>query len=132
MTTAIAASEVATLPPEIRELLAGNGLDAAEVRFAAASATRVDTGGWLRGATLFLAVVGDRFVLAAAGRRPLVRILPLSAVSRAVYNHVTGELAFPPVKSGPPVPAVRLDPMLARSLFSLLISPSIPGDPPRA
>jgi hypothetical protein len=132
MTTAMAGSEAATLPPDVRELLAVHGLDAAGLRFVAASATKVDTGGWLRGATLFAVVVGERFVLAAAGPRPLVRILPLSAVSRAVYNHVTGELAFPPVKSGPPVPAVRIDPLLARSLFGLLASPSVPGASPRA
>ena len=132
MTTALAGTEAATLPPEICQLLAGHGLNAAKARFAAASATRVDTGGWLRGAPLFLAVVGDRFVLAAAGPRPLVRTLPLSAISRAVYNHVTGELAFPPVKSGPPVPAVRIDPLLARSLVGLLSPPSDPGASPRA
>lgn len=132
MTTAVAGSEVATLPPEICELLAGHGLDAAGLRFAAASTTRVDTGGWLRGSPLFVAVVGERFVLAAAGPRPLVRILPLSSISRGVYNHVTGELAFPPVKSGPPVPAVRIDPLLARSLFGLLSPPSDPGASPRA
>jgi len=132
MTTAVAGFEVAALPPGIGELLAGHGLDAAGLRFAAASTTRVDTGGWLRGTPLFVAVVGERFVLAAAGPRPLVRILPLSAVSRAVYNHVTGELAFPPVTSGPPVPAVRIDPLLARSLFGLLPSPSVPGASSRA
>jgi len=131
MTTAMAGTE-ATLPPDVRELLAGQGLDAADLRFAAASATKVDTGGWLRAAPLFAAVVGERFVLAAAGPRPLVRILPLSALSRAVYNHVTGELAFSPVKSGPPVPAVRIDPLLARSLFGLLPPPSVPGVSPRA
>jgi hypothetical protein len=132
MTTAMAGAEAATLPSEICELLAGHGLDAEGLRFAVASTTRVDTGGWLRGATLFVAVVGSRFVLAAAGPRPFVRILPLSALARAVYNHVTGELAFPPVTSGPPVPAVRIDPLLARSLFGLLASPSVSGAPPRA
>jgi hypothetical protein len=129
MTTAGSGAQAATLPPEICELLAGHGLDAAGLRFAA---TSIDTGGWLRGAPLFVAVVGERFVLAAAGPRPLVRILPLSSISRAVYNHVTGELAFPPVKSGPPVPAVRIDPVLARSLFGLLPPPSDPGASSRA
>jgi hypothetical protein len=132
MTTAMAGAEAATIPPDVRDLLAGHGLAPAEVRFAAASATRIDTGGWLRGANLFLAVVGERFVLAAAGPRPLVRVLPLSALARAVYNHVTGELAFPPVKSGPSVPTLRIDPFLARSLFDLLPSTSVPGASPRA
>lgn len=132
MRTAMAGAEVAILPPDVRELLAGHGLDAADLRFAAASATKVDTGGWLRAAPLFAVVIGERFALAAAGPRPVVRILPLSSLARAVYNHVTGELAFPPVKSGPPVPAVRIDPLLARSLFGLLSQPSVPGVSSRA
>lgn len=132
MTTAMAGTEPATLPPDVRELLAGHGLDLADLRFAAASTTKVDTGGWLRAAPLFAAVVGARFAIAAAGPRPVVRIVPLTALSRAVYNHVTGELAFPPVKSGPPVPAIQLDPLLARSLFGLVPSPSVPGASPRA
>jgi hypothetical protein len=45
--------------------------------------------------------------------------VPASALGRAVYNHVTGELAFPPVTSGPPFPSLQFDPLLARSLLDL-------------
>ena len=64
-------------------------------------------------------MLGDRFAIMATGPRPLVRVVPAAALGRAVYNHVTGELAFPPVTSGPPFPSLRLDPLLARSLLEL-------------
>jgi hypothetical protein len=59
--------------------------------------------------------------------------MPAAALSRAVYNHVTGELGFPPVQFGSAIPPVRLDPLVARSLVSLaapstLSSPGNPSD----
>lgn len=129
--------EPAALPAAVRDLLAAHGLGAAPVRFAAPSATRIDTGGWLRGGQVWAAVVGDSFVLAAAGPRPALVQLPRAALSRAVYNHVTGELAFPPVPAGPSaaagadIPPVRLDPLLARALvaFAAPSTPTSPGTP---
>jgi|688.fasta_scaffold09435_2 hypothetical protein len=119
------------LPAPVRDLLAAHGLGDAAVRFATPSATRVDTGGWLRGGQVWAAVVGERFVLVATGPRPLLIRLPLSALSRAVYNHVTGELGFPPVPSGSDIPPVQLDPLVARALLSLAAAPlpTSPGIP---
>lgn len=115
--------EPKALPTSVRELLAARGLGDVAVRFAAASATRVDTGGWLRGDRLWAMVVGDRFVLAAAGSRPYFLELPLAGLAAAVYNHVTGGLVFPKAPAGPDVPPVLLDPLVARSLLALAASP---------
>lgn len=134
MTPAVKLPEPTTLPAAVRDILAVNGLGDAPIRFAAQTGTRLDTGSWLHGGQVWAAVVGERFVLAAAGPRPLLIQLPVAALSRAVYNHVTGELAFPPIPAFPPVPSgaaippVRLDPLVARSLVSLA-TPSIPSSP---
>lgn len=131
MTATLTAAEPTTLPAAIRDLLAARGLGDAAVRFAAPTSTRLDTGGWLRSGQAWVAVVGDRFVIAAAGPRPVVIQLPAGALARAVYNHVTGELAFPPVPTGTGIPPVRLDPLVARALQSLA-TPSAstsPGNP---
>jgi hypothetical protein len=128
MTATLNSVEPTALPAAVRDLLAAHGLGDAPVQFAAPSATRIDTGGWLRGGQVWAAVVGKSFVLAAAGPRPSLIQLPRAALSRAVYNHVTGELGFPPVPSGPDIPPVRLDPLLARALVALA-SPSTPTSP---
>lgn len=130
------------LPGDVQETLRSQAPAAADlpVRWAARSGTLVDTGRWFRRAPLFAAVLGDRFALVASGPRPLVRVVPASALGRAVYNHVTGELAFPPVTSGPPFPSLRLDPLLARSLLDqaphqaphLAPDPARQGDPTHA
>ena len=139
MTAMLTSGEPATLPAAVRDLLAAHGLGAAPVLFAAPTATRIDTGSWLWGGQVWAAVVGKSFVLAATGPRPSLIQLPVAALSRAVYNHVTGELAFPPtpafpsVPSGSNIPPVRLDPLVARELVSLatpsaLSSPGTPSD----
>ena len=109
------------LPGDVQDTLRAHAPTAADlpVRWAARSGTLVDTGRWFRRAPLFAAILGDRFAIVAAGPRPLVRVVPAAALGRAVYNHVTGELAFPPVTSGPPFPSLRLDPLVARSLLTL-------------
>lgn len=126
MTTATAG--LPALPDAIRRLLGPVRLADAPVRFAAPSLTTVDTGGWLRGERVWIGVVGDRLVIAAPGPTPLVRALPLDALAHATYNHVTGALAFPRhgAASGPPLPTIRLDPLVARSLLGLAPS-SLPG-----
>jgi hypothetical protein len=126
MTLSLPSETPTTLPTAVRDLLASRGLGDAPVTFAAPSPTRLDTGGWLRGGQAWAAVVGNSFVIAAAGPRPSLIQLPRAALSRAVYNHVTGELGFPPVTSGPDIPPVRLDPLVARALVALA-SPSTPG-----
>jgi hypothetical protein len=112
---------IQVLPGDVQDTLRAHAPAAADlpVRWAARSNTLVDTGRWFRRAPLFAAVLGDRFAIMATGPRPLVRVVPAAALGRAVYNHVTGELAFPPVTSGPPFPSLRLDPLLARSLLEL-------------
>jgi hypothetical protein len=114
------------LPVAVRDTLRARAPAAADlpVRWAARSGTRVDTGGWFGRAPLYAAVLGDRFVLVATGPRPLVRVVPATALGRAVYNHVTGELAFPPVTSGPAFPSIRLDPLGARSLLESTNAPA--------
>ena len=134
MTATLTSGEPTTLPAAVRDLLAAHGLGAAPVLFAAPTATRIDTGSWLWGGQVWAAVVGKSFVLAATGPRPSLIQLPVAALSRAVYNHVTGELAFPPipaVPSGSNIPPVRLDPLVARELMSLATpsASSSPGTP---
>ena len=112
------------LSAAMRALLEARGLAAAPVRFAAASATRVDTGGWLKGEPLWVAVVGDRLVLAAAGTKPYLLDLPISALAQAVYNHVTGAVVFRPGPGQRDIPPLRLDPLVARTLLALVtVSP---------
>jgi hypothetical protein len=108
-------------PGDVQDTLRAHAPTAADlpVRWAARSNTLGDTGRGFRRAPLFAAILGDRFALVATGPRPLVRVVPAAALGRAVYNHVTGELAFPPVTSGPPFPSLRLDPLVARSLLTL-------------
>ncbi|MFM8291650.1 MAG: hypothetical protein ACKOC4_08105 [Planctomycetia bacterium] len=120
MTAAVQdASRMPRLSAAIRGLLEDRGLAATPVRFAAASATRVDTGGWLTGEPLWVAVVEDRLVLAAAGNKPYLLDLPISALAQAVYNHVTGAVVFRPGPAQRDIPPLRLDPLVARTLLTL-------------
>ena len=98
------------------------------VRWSATTGTRIDTGRWFRRAPVAAALVGDRLVLSADGPRPFRRVLPAAALRQAVYNHVTGELAFPvrpETGAGPKpeaasdVPGLLLDPLAARALLDL-------------
>jgi hypothetical protein len=59
--------------------------------------TRIDTGGWLPGGKVWLAVVSDGLLFLASGwlwrdPRPLVQHLRWQEVLGAQYNHVTGAL----------------------------------------
>lgn len=110
-------ADTAGLPAAVAALLAlpEHGLAGAAVRWSAATGTRVDTGGWLGPAALHVALVGDRFVAAAAGPRPFVRVLPAAALGRSAYNHVTGELA---VHKAGDLPGLALDPLVARELVA--------------
>lgn len=100
------------------------------VRWSATTGTRIDTGRWFRRSPVAAQVVGDRFVLTADGPRPFRRVLPISALRRAVYNHVTGELAFPARPSATAaaqqadattdIPGLLLDSLAARDLLDLV------------
>lgn len=134
MTVAVATAppaSAADLPGDVRRLLEAR-LPAAvgAVRWQARSGTRIDTGSWLRRAPLHAVVHGDRLALVAAGPRPYVLDLPVAALSRAVYNHVTGELAFRRTAADPAVPPLRLDPLVARSLLAFAPPPAPPSGTP--
>jgi hypothetical protein len=128
MTAAVTGHPVG-IPDAVRQLLSPAGLADEPVRFAATSPTSVDTGSWLRGRHVWVGVVGERLVIAAPGPTPLVRVLPLTTLAQATYNHVTGALAFPrpAAPGGEPLPTLRLDPLVARSLLGLAPSPPSPG-----
>jgi hypothetical protein len=121
-------------PPAVRSLLEAEGLDPADLRFLARSATAVDTGRWLRSERIWAAVAGDRLVLVAPGPRPFRRVLPASALTKARFNHVTGGLVFPAAGGeaglAGGIPPLALDPLVARSLISLDGFP--PPPPPGA
>ena len=123
MTTSCPTDAALAVPADLQRLL-DHRLPAAagDVRWHARTGTLLDTGSWLALAALHLLVCGDRLVLVAAGPRPYVLELPIAALSHAVYNHVTGELSFPHLDGEPSLPAVRLDPLVARSL--LVFAPS--------
>ena len=127
MTTASQEADI-RVPTAVRQLLTDAGLADEPVRFAVTSHTSVDTGSWLRGRHVWAGVIGNRFVIAAPGPVPLVRVLPLGVLSLATYNHVTGSLAFPrPAAGGEPLPTIQLDPLVARSLLGLAPSSPSPG-----
>ena len=119
-----------TLPADVLRLLDDRLPAAADVRWHARSGTTLDTGSWLTRWRLHLLVCGDRLVMVAVGPRPYVLDLPVTMLSRAVYNHVTGELSFPEAAQGPTVPAIRLDPLVARSLLEF--APPSPHPNPSA
>jgi hypothetical protein len=126
MTSLATADDPTTLPADVRDVLVARFPAAAAlpVRWQVETATRLDTGSWLRRAPVHAAVIGDRFVAVAPGPRPVVRHWPLAAVGKAVYNHVMGELVLPPGQSGlEPAFPLALDPLVARSLLALA-SPS--------
>ena len=128
--TVVTARRGDPIPGAVQPLLAAAGLVNGEVRFAALSQTSVDTGSWLRGRHVWVGVVDDRLVIAAPGPAPLVRILPPGTLAQATYNHVTGALAFPrpsDTADGEPLPTIRLDPLVARSLLGLASSSPSPG-----
>jgi len=133
---------------------AGPAPGGAAVRWSATTGTTVDTGRWLRRAPLSASLVGNRLVLSAEGPRPFRRVLPATAVRQAVYNHVTGELAFPrgldstatgrqaaPAGVTPAgaadlpeflpglLPGLLLDPLQARTLLDLVAHESCPVFP---
>ena len=127
-------------PTQPADARAANGAAAPggdAVRWSATTGTTVDTGRWLRRAPLSASLVGNRLVLSAEGPRPYRRVLPATAVRHAVYNHVTGELAFPrgpesnatgrqaaPASATPAgaadLPGLLLDPLAARTLLDLV------------
>lgn len=124
-----AATSADTMPDDVRQLLEARlpGM-AGNVRWHACSGTLLDTGSWLAREAVHVAVCGDRLMLVAAGPRPFVLDLPVTALNDAVYNHVTGDLSFPHARTQPDVPPVQFDPLVARSLLAL--APCSTSSPP--
>jgi hypothetical protein len=120
----------AAVPPAVLRLLEARSPAAAgQIRWHARSETEVDTGSWFTRAPLHALVGDDQLVLAATGPRPLVLELPLQALGRAIYNHVTGEIVFPRMPGQPPVPPLGLDPLVARDLLAFAPAPTDPTPP---
>lgn len=108
----------AALPAAVRALVAGVA-GPVPIRLALASGTTVDTGSWVRRATVHVVVLDDEVVFVAGGPRPFVRRMPRAGLSAAVYNHVTGQVVLP--ESG--LPGIALDPLEARDLLRLAALP---------
>ena len=129
-----AATGAADLPVAVRDTLAARfpAAAAAPVRWQAETATRLDTGSWLRRSAVHAAVIGDRLVAVAPGERPVIRHWPLATVARAVYNHVTGELVLRQDSDATATPfTLAIDPFAARTLRSLAGHPcASPLSPP--
>ena len=125
------ANAAAGLPADVQATLVARFPAAAAlpVRWHLETATRLDTGSWLRRSAVHAAVIGDRLVAVAPGPRPVVRHWPLAAVGNAVYNHVTGELVLPPGRDRrEPAFPLALDPLVARSLLASASPPETPSE----
>ncbi len=107
------------LPADVATLLEGLAppLAPAEVRWAAPTATTIDTGAWLVPGRLHVMIGPRQVVVAAPGPRPFVRVLSTAEAAEAVYNHVTGELVFPAATG---IPGLGLHPLSARELLGRL------------
>jgi hypothetical protein len=117
----------AAVPPAVLRLLEARApAAAARIRWHAETGSVVDTGSWFTRAPLHVLVAADRLVLVAPGPRPLVVELPLQALGRAIYNHVTGEIVFPRMPGHAPVPPLGLDPLVARDLLAFAPAPTDP------
>jgi hypothetical protein len=124
----------AAVPPAVLRLVEARAPAVAaqtvgQIRWHARSETEVDTGSWFARAPLHAIVAADRLVLVATGPRPVVVELPLQALGRAIYNHVTGELVFPRMPGQPPVPPLGLDPLVARDLLAFAPAQTDPTPP---
>lgn len=60
--------------------------------------TRVDAGGWLRRAPLWLCVTDSRLVLLAVARRRYAECVDLPQCRESRYCHATGELLIRPAE----------------------------------
>lgn len=87
-----------------------------EVWIKGISETRLDTGGWFRGARLAFALEPGGLRLFARGRKPFTADLPFRAIADSRYNHVTGELMLAPGEELP-VKRLRLPPRTAEEML---------------
>ena len=77
----------------LREVAGGE-----EPRLCLCTKTRVDAGGWLRRAPLWLCATGSRLVLLAVARRRYVACVERAQCRESRYCHATGELLIRPAE----------------------------------
>ena len=65
------------------------------------TATRIDTGRWLRRSPLWLCATADELITLAVSRRRYLARIPLAECHASYYNHATGELVIEPAESLP-------------------------------
>jgi hypothetical protein len=101
------------LPPPVTEALAADSarfsemtsaerrlydqlFDGSDVFFIARTDTRLDVGGWLTKALVWVAATSDKLVLFAPGKRAHSERIPFRVLRESLYNHVTGTIALAP------------------------------------
>lgn len=87
-----------TMNAQERELLLA-ATDGREPVLTLRTATRVDTGRWLRASPLWLNLTADQVVLIAASRRACVERAPIDTCAESWYCHITGQLVLHPAAS---------------------------------
>jgi hypothetical protein len=108
--------EAVRLPRRLRKLAAAAHLPDAPLP-AVRTASRADTGGWLRRHRLWALLPPGELLLLAPGRRPVVLRIAMRKLIDSVYNHVTGELVLAPA-DGLAVKALRLRPVEAYQILA--------------
>jgi hypothetical protein len=70
----------------------------AEPQLCIRSSTRIDAGGWLRKAPVWLCIVDDMLVVLAVARRRYIAGHMFEECRDTHYNHATGELVIAPAE----------------------------------
>jgi hypothetical protein len=83
---------------KVKELLNQEAGEEMEPRFCLRSQTQVDTGGWLGGAPLWLAVSEKELFVLASGKRPYFERVSLEDCAETRYNPANGEIIIAPTK----------------------------------
>jgi len=86
---------------------------------AAPTGTKIDVGSWLLKGRVWALALADALAIVACGpcgRRVLARKIPYARLRRSQYNHVTGEVALAPEKTG--LRGLKLDPVTGYQLLA--------------
>lgn len=78
--------------------------------------TRVDTGGWTGKPRLWLALCGEKLLVAADGRRPYLEQAARAGLGESCYCHVTGVLLLAPAH-GMRARSLRIPPLEGRRVL---------------
>ncbi len=92
--------------------LAEEVLGGEEVLFVVRSGSRVDVGGWLGPARLWVLALRHGLALVAHGPRPYAERILFSELQGSTYNPVTGELVLAPARA-PGLHGIRMTPLEA-------------------